>query len=314
MIIRPFLRVFCCLLVLTLFTACTTIEVETTPTTEMRALTPFSTRTPSLTPALELDQLEEVIFTPTPTQVIYSVKKDELGSAIALRYGISLQSLQSSNPDVDLNFLKEDQQLVIPPRQETPIPDLSSPTPAALIIKDLECYPAADQAGWCIATIQNNQQDGVMYITGEFILEGQHNTYQKPFTTLIDSLPPGKQIPVYALFDAPFPYPHKVNLLIQTALRQAPELSSKPLDISEKNIEISSDGLAARIDGQINLSGQTTTGVTVIAAGYSEGKPVGVRRMELNPKDTLVSLLKFELWLYSIGPPIEKVEIFAETE
>ncbi len=255
-----------------------------------------------------------VISTPTPAPVIYSVKKDELGSAIALRFGITLQMLQSSNPEVDLNFLKEGQQLIIPPKQETPSPDMSSPTPAALIIKDVSCYPAADQAGWCIASILNNQPDGVMYITGEFILEGQQKTYQKPFTSLVDTLPSGKQIPVYALFEAPFPYPYQVNLLIHTALRQPPGQLNNILEIQDQKVEIHPDGLSARIVGQIMVDDQKTSVAAVIAAAYSAGKPVGIRKLELTPSEASGNNLNFEIWVYSIGPTIDQVELFAELE
>ena len=315
MFIRDYLRRFFPLLMLAILSACTSLVAETTPTAKPAALTPFFTKTSSLTPIQVSEQPAMVISTPTPAPVIYSVKKDELGSAIALRFGITLQMLQSSNPEVDLNYLKEGQQLIIPPKQETPSPDMSSPTPAALIIKDVSCYPAADQAGWCIASILNNQQDGVMYITGEFILEGQQKTYQKPFTSLVDTLPSGKQIPVYALFEAPFPYPYQVNLLIHTALRQPP------------------GQLSSNILGDPGSKGRNPPGWTFCKdrlaksrwmikkhLGYSDCRCLFRRKtgwyskVGIESRRGIGNNLNFEIWVYSIGPMIDQVELFAELE
>ena len=48
------------------------------------------------------------------------------------------------------------------------------------------------------------------------------------------------------------------------------------------------------------------------AVAYSDGNPVGIRKWisagELQPGENLV----FEMILYSLGPPIEKVQLFSE--
>jgi hypothetical protein len=275
-------------------------------------LTPFVTLTPSLTTIPQQVNTQSNVATPTPTLQVYKVKKDELGSTIALRYGITLQMLQSSNPGVDLNFLKENQELIIPPTQKTPVPDLSSPTPAVLLVKDIACYPASEGAGWCIAALKNDLPDAVMYITGEFVLKGANQSWQKPFTALINKLPPGNQIPVFALFDAPFPYPYQVSLLIHTGIGQAPSNLGEKLEILDQKIMIDPDGLVSKIEGKIRITDPKSKQIAIIAAGYSEGKPAGIRRLELFTEKSSEGILPFQIWLYSIGPPFDQVEIFVE--
>lgn len=305
-------RIFFIPLGLIFIASCKPIAITEVPRQKVGQLTPFITLTPSSTSLPQQTITQNEIATPTPAPLVYKVKKDELGSTIALRYGITLQMLQSSNPGVDLNFLKENQELIIPPTQQTPAPDLSSPTPAVLSVNNLACYPASEGAGWCIGEIRNDLPDAVMYITGEFVLKGADQTWQKPFTSLINLLPPGNQIPVFALFDAPFPYPYQVTLLIHTAIRQAPSNLGEKIEILDQKIIIDPNGLVAKIDGKIKNNDPKNKQIAIIAAGYSEGKPAGIRRLELFPEKNNEGILPFQIWLYSVGPAIDQVEIFVE--
>jgi LysM repeat protein len=314
MFLRSFIRLFSICVILSLMAACTTTPTASS-TPQPKILTPYQTDTPSPTPAFVQEVTPQIIFTPTPTPLVYKVRKDELGSSIALRYGITLQMLQSSNPGVDLNFLKEGQDLIIPPKQQTPAPNLTSPTPAILSIKDIECYPAADKAGWCIGTIYNDQPDGVMYITGEFVLNGNGQSWQKSFTSLLDTLPAGKYIPVYAWFDPPFPYPYQVNITIDSALRQSPEMQkTNTPEIMTPVIDILPGGLSARITGMVSIKGKVPGTIAIVAAGYSNNRPAGIRRIEFTSGYSTGKPMPFTVWLYSIGPAMDRVELFIEAE
>ena len=293
----------------------TTTPIASSTPTQIKTLLPYRSNTPSSTPVFTQNVTPQDIPTPTPTPQIYRVKKDELGSSIALRYGITLQMMQSSNPGVDLNFLKEGQELIIPPTARKPVVEQGSPTPALLTVKDIECFPAAGGAGACIGTIFNNQPDAVMYILGEFMVSGNGQIWQKPFTSLLDTLPGGRSIPVYAWFDPPFPYPYQVNITIQSALQQAPEMQkSSNLEIVDQVVNIDPNGLAAKITGNIAVKDASSKTITVVAAGYSNDKPAGIRRFEITPGSTGDLSIPFTIWLYSIGPQMDRVELFAETE
>jgi hypothetical protein len=309
---RSIIRIIVISLSINILASCTPVNIATVTPYKPGQLTPFLTLTPSVTTIPQQENTQSEIATPTPTPQVYKVKKDELGSTIALRYGITLQMLQSSNPGVDLNFLKENQELIIPPTQKTLVPDLSSPTPAVLLVKDLTCYPAGDGAGWCIAALKNDLPDAVMYITGEFVLKGANQTWQKSFTSLINMLPPGNQIPVFALFDTPFPYPYQVTLLIHTGIRQAPSNLGEKLEILDQKIMIDPDGLVSKIEGKVKITDPKSKQIAIIVAGYSEGKPAGIRRQELFTEKSSEGILPFQIWLYSVGPPIDQVEIFVE--
>jgi LysM repeat protein len=305
-------RIFFIPLGLIFMVSCKPVAITEVPRQKVGQLTPFFTLTPSSTSIPQQTITQNEIATPTPAPPVYKVKKDELGSTIALRYGITLQMLQSSNPGVDLNFLKENQELIIPPTQQTPAPDLSSPIPAFLIVNNLACYPASEGAGWCIGEIRNDLPDAVMYVTGEFVLKGADKAWQKPFTSMINLLPPGNQIPVVALFDAPFPYPYQVTLLIHTAIRQAPSNLGKQIEVMDQKIIIDPNGLVAKIEGNIKVNDLKNKQVAIIVAGYSEGIPAGIRRLELFPEKNNNGIFPFQIWLYSVGPPIDHVEIFVE--
>ena len=291
---------------------CSTAIIPAIQTPTAAALTPYFTPTASLTPMIALEPSQQIIFTPTPTPFLYTLQKDELVSTVALRYGVSLAQIQAANPNVNLNYPGKNQQLVIPPPEKTPAPDLSSPTPAVLTIQNVSCYPAADGAGLCLGLLQNNQPNAVMYITGKFILEGKGGTQQKPFTSLLDTLPSGSQIPVYALFDVPFPYPYRVNLVIHTGFSQSGNAPASKLEIVEQQVDITSDGLTAKVEGKIKLNGNLPDKLAIVAAGYSGYIPAGVRRMEISPQAAQDGLIPFKLWIYSAGPFMDRAEVFVE--
>jgi hypothetical protein len=125
-------------------------------------------------------------------------------------------------------------------------------------------------------------------------------------------LPPGNQIPVFALFDAPFPYPYQVTLLIHTAIRQAPSNLVEKIEILDQKIIIDPDGLVSKIEGKVKISDSKSKQVAIVVSGYSEGKPAGIRRQELFTEKSSEGILPFQIWLYSVGPPIDQVEIFVE--
>ena len=274
---------------------------------------PYRTRTALPAKTLPSTAAPALLLTPTPTLFVYRVQKDELGSAIAYRYGISLAELQSANPDVNLNFLRENQELVIPPPLATRAPDLSSPTPAALSIPSVTCYPAAEGEGICLALIRNDQPAGLMYITGSLILEGGSGTRQEPFSALVDTLPAGRQIPIYARFPAPFPYPYRVELVINTAIQQAQDYSGAGFEIVDQSVQYSQDRLSAKVTGTIRSGQPTGSTLAIVAAGYRGDTPAGIRRQEIQLNQETTFPLPFEIWVYSVGPRMDRVDLFVES-
>ena len=271
-------------------------------------LTPFYTKvaTGSLPASFTTPTL--FILTPTPTPFLYTIQADELVSGIAFRFGVTLAQIQAANPGVDLNFPPKNQQLVIPPPAKTPFPELGTPTPAPLPIADVDCYPSADGGGLCMGVIRNNQTEAAMYITGEFILEGGGTTRQAPFTALVDTLPAGAKIPVYVLFPKPFPFPYHVNLVLHTALIG----SSHQLEIVDQIVQYGADGLSAHVTGYVKPGNSNPGNLAVIAAGYSAGKPAGVRRVEIPKPQSNGQPIPFDIWVYSAGPQMDQVELLAE--
>jgi len=297
------------LILLASLTGCQSDLPASQPIQEVILLTPFVTETPDVTSQASTSTPTSIIITPTQTPIIYTIQPDELVSAIAYRFGVTLAQIQAANPGVDLNFPPKNQQLIIPSPIQTPNPEQGIPTPVPLPIENVDCFPAADGGGICMGVIVNDQSTAVMYMTGEFILEGNGTTLQAPFTALVDTLPPDARIPVYALFPAPFPYPYHVNLILRTALAG----SSQHLEIVDRSVVYSADGLSAHVTGHVNPGDSNPKNLAIIAAGYSGGRPAGVRRLEIADPLSIGQTIPFDLWVYSVGPLMDQVELFVES-
>jgi LysM repeat protein len=240
---------------------------------------------------------------------VYIIQPDELVSAIALRYGVTLAQIQAVNPGLDLNFPGDNTPLIIPPPQATP-GALPQPTAVPLTILEPTCYSAADGAALCLALAQNNNAVPVSFITGQFVVQSGGASLPQPFSALLDTLPAGASIPLYAYFPAPFPYPFTVSAAIQTAVQNS-QTSPPVLSVLVDSVEISSDGIGARISGKVTSTTALPAAVAVVAAGYSGSLPASIRRIELSPPAGAAEL-PFTIWVYSAGPAMDRVEVFSE--
>jgi LysM repeat protein len=280
------------------------------PTSLPVILTPYPTRTASQVSTPTIPNPGN-IPTPTATPFVYTVKKDELGSEIALRYRVTLAMLQAANPGVDLNFLKEGSQLVIPAPAQTPSPDVFTPTPAAMEIGQPHCYPAAGNNAWCLVNIKNSLTQPVYYITGEFLFESQGKVTGKQVAALADILPPGQEIPVVAWMDGPIGYPYQVHFEIKTAFN-AREPGVKSIRVEDQKIEIDPSGLFATITGNLIGPAGSVKQSAVIVSAYQDELPVGIRKVEFSQGLKENEQMPFEIQVYTSGPLINRVEVSAE--
>jgi hypothetical protein len=251
------------------------------------------------------------IPTPTATQFMYTIKKDELGSAIALRYRVTLGMLQAANPGVDLNFLKEGSQLVIPAPAQTPVPNLFTPTPVIIEIGQPHCYPAAGNNAWCLVNIKNSLPEPVYYITGEFLFESQGKVSGKQVAALADILPPGREIPVISWLDGPIGYPYQIHFEIKTAFN-AKDPGVKSIRVENQKIEIDPNGLFATITGNLIGPAGSVKQSAVIVSAYQDDLPAGIRKLEFSQGLKENEQLSFEVQVYTSGPLINRVEVSAE--
>ncbi len=251
------------------------------------------------------------IIAPTPTPLIYTVKKDDLGSYIALRYGVTLAALQMANPQVNLNFLKEGSTLVIPAPVETPSPILYTPTPVAVGDWKVHCYPTVEQDLWCLVNVTNNQGKDVYYLTGEFLVGDSQKSYGVPVAGLVDRLPNGKEIPLIGFIKGPVGYPFRAEFSLKTSFA-AEQPPVEILVVENQAVEIDSAGVWIKVSGELVNPGKALSYASVIASGYQGDLPGGVRKIEFTDGIPEGGRIPFSVNVYSTGPRMDRVVILAE--
>ncbi len=267
-----------------------------------RTATPLTTATPDVGITLP---------SATPTQQHHTVQKDELGSEIALRYGVTLAMLQAANPGVDLNYLKEGSDLVIPARQNTPSPILFTPTPISLGVDPAHCYPSVDQKAWCLVNIRNTLDRPVYYLTGEFFVETNGKLINNVVSGLADILPAGAEMPLIVRIDEPVGYPYRIQFELITAFG-AENPVVKPLEVSNMQVELDPRGLFARATGTIPAESSDIKQAAVIFLAYQGQIPAGIRRLEIPNGIPAGQMAPFDITVYTTGPLIDRVILLAE--
>lgn len=296
------------LLTILWFTSGCTQPSETALVSSSR-LTPYLPSPSSTTTIAVNTSTPAVILNPTATPIIHIIQPDELVSSIALRYGVTLAQIQAANPGLDLNFPGENTPLIIPAPQSTPGAP-AQPTPAPLAIINPTCYSVADGAALCLALATNANSFPVSYITGEFIVQTDDEQIVRSFSALLDTLPAGASLPVYAYFPAPFPYPFSVSVVIHSAFGNTDHTDPGLTAIIDQ-VDISSDGIGARVTGKITSTTSLPSRIALVAAAYSADDPAGIRRIELTPTSGITEA-PFTIWIYSAGPALDRVEVFTE--
>jgi len=102
-------------------------------------VTGLPTLTPTLSVAAPTATSTLVLPSPTPTVVYHVIGAGEALSAIAVRYGVSVEDLAAANGIEDPNVIQEGQKLVIPgPTPEPTMTVVPTPTPTPDIAPQLE--------------------------------------------------------------------------------------------------------------------------------------------------------------------------------
>jgi len=283
------------------------------PTLTLRALFPYLTptateRAPTVTPVANLP----VTPAPSPTPFIHQVVSGETMLGIAIRYGVTLESLQASNPEVDPRFLSVGAELVIPLGDEIQM-ILPTPTPVVMDWIEPVCYRTGDGGAWCIMLVENNQSIAVENLSAWIGLFGKSGEFIASDVAVgpINILRPGQAMPLLSYFQPPLP----ADFLARTELLTAVEVPSddvRYLDWKLAELEVVIDentAQAAQITGRIEQpeGSALPEQIWVVAVAYDlEGSVVGMRKIETSRSIT------FQLTVYSLGDPIDRVEILLE--
>jgi LysM repeat protein len=285
---------------------------------------------------------------PTPTPFTHTIVKGDTLSAIAFRYGVSLEELQAANPGVDPGFLVVGQALIIPIEGVT-ASEILLPTPIPVAWAGPHCYPSAEGGLWCLIQVRNDQSTRLENLSGWVSLyDAQGNQVGgQAASAPLNILPVGASMPLVAFFPPPLP---EFSLAQGQLLTVVPVQAGDPrylhAGLQVESTEIAGDGREGAVRGQVLLpEGQAPSLVWILAVAYDEsGQVVGQRKVELQapcgeslsptPANTAqatpssgtpaatptstatlpaqVPCTPFEISVYSLGPAIHKVEILLE--
>ncbi|MCW5877987.1 MAG: LysM peptidoglycan-binding domain-containing protein [Anaerolineales bacterium] len=259
----------------------------------------------------------EPVVLPTATPSLYTVVSGDTFFSIAARHGISLQALQLANPDVNSTFISPGMQLFIPSSDEA-AQALPNPTAAAADVSPATCYTTAANELWCFLLVRNTNEVIVENLGGLIqLLDAQGQAIANlAANPPLNILPPGMAMPLVAYVpEAPEGW-HTARGQLSAAYPLTVDdyyLAAQPY---EERIQVSADGLSAQVTGGVRLSAAPGA-VWVLAVAYdSRGDVVGIRRWEsgdLNSSADPQAVL-FDLWVYSLGRPIDRIELLLEAQ
>ncbi len=277
-------------------------------------LTPFQVKTipPTITTTPITIPTEQPIF-PSPTPFKHVVQPGDTLFGIALKYNISLDRLVSANPGIDTRILTVGIQLNIPFEADENL-SIPTPTPYPVSVNTPTCLLTNDGGMWCFSDIHNNQRLSLENISAALNLYNDENKLMQSYIAIppLNYLFPNQTIPVSAFIPPPLPEGYKVTAALITSL---PSERDKALtEILDPEIRYNEDRTIAEIAGSVRVEELTTeeNQVWVAAVAYSDGYPVGIRKWISAGELQLEEDIIFELNLYSLGPPIDKIQLFSE--
>ena len=238
-------------------------------------------------------------------------------SLIAEKFGVSLDELQTANPDVSSNAMSIGQVLYIPSNPDNPTGE-ATPTPAPFVIRQIGCYPTANRGMWCFVLAFNESSDFMENLSAQVTLVDSQNSILASQTALLplNILPPHTALPLSVYFPPDIPVGAKPQVQVLTAIRLLPDDARYiPATIHNPLVQINAGGHSAQVSGQVSSLSQTSVAnqVWVAATAYDDaGRVVGVRRWESNSSLNAGGSLPFEFLLSSIGGRIARVEFAVE--
>jgi len=285
-------------------------------------LTPFATRTayqlptPSISPTLEPPPVSEL-----PTQITHVVKKGEDMGGIATMYGVKIKDLKAANASIDPRMIPIGTVLIIPsgnPEQDANKPT-SIPTPGVIVSTGAPiCYADPSGGAWCLIKVENTGGASVEDISVDFVLSGPGDEPEtRAAFGLLDRLPDKATMPLAVYFPKAPNQPWQIGTRLRTCNPVINEKSRYLVSTVEKSkIELAADRLSAHVSGAINLQANQPDAniIQAVGAAYdSYGQPVGIRRWDSTVGLESGSSLVYDLTIYSLGGPIDRVEVLGET-
>lgn len=274
---------------------------------------PTSASLPLITPTPAAIPATPAIASPTP--FVYTVRTGDTLGQIALRYGLTIDEILAANPGLNAQILSIGQQLQIPPRSETSSQPESPP--AGLDISPLRCIPSG--AGmWCLAAVANPHGQPLENVVAQMTLFSADARQLDSIEALLplNILPAGDSLPLLAFFPARPDEPFAAQLDLLSAFLLSPDDPRYlPASLANLLVQVSADGLSARVSGRILLPAGNPPAAQIWLAGvaYDEsGQVVGARRWQSNSALSAGESQTFSFNVYSLDGFIAHLEVLLE--
>lgn len=294
-----------------------------------QAITPYATRTLSIpqTPTIPPLPTQTPPPLPTPTPYLYTVVANDTLIGIASYFGVSLDELMVANPNVNPNALSIGTQLIIPLDFDEGDQDQSSAGAEVLAMQTsaVVCYSVRSGGLWCYWLIGNQYDRPVENISGIINLYNNRNELaaSQAAVPLLNVLSPGASFPLIAYFPPPLPQWSQAQGQLTGAI-YANQYESRYLTTSiEQLTQTPVDAVGIQEQGMlvqgvlrytlVNSESPAAPGYAwVVAVAYdADGIVAGVRRWEAADIPA-GEVLGFNFEIYSLGKPIDRVELLAE--
>ena len=287
-------------------------------------LTPYRSPTPSLTPRPSPlpsgppPPLPTATSTITPTPFLHVLAKGDTLFGLALKYGVSLETIKTANPELQPNFLIVGTSVIIPIQATSAPTSVPTPTPVPVRMAAPRCYPTADGGLWCFVLAANDQLFGLENLSAWITLGDSHGQIlagQEAIAPL-NRLPPGATLPLMAFFPPPVSADAVPDARLTNSLViPAEDTRYLTATVQVESVEILTGGLQATVQGNVLLPAGTRPAsvVWVAAIAYDDaGQVVGVRKWEAAESLQPAGRLPFTVTVYSLGPAIARVEAVVE--
>jgi len=273
----------------------------------------YDTRTPAVTPSPTLPATE--IPSPSPTPVLYSILGGDTISAIAGRFGVSIETLLAANPGIAPEALSIGQTITIPSGAPGVVSGLLV-TPAPPDMGPVFCQLSGGGTA-CLVPVHNPYPEALENIKIQVTLfDGNGQSIGSQDAILpCNRLLHGQALPAATFFSGIVAQTSAQAQLIDAV--RLPSDDARYLSASIQNLAVSIDwnGQSAHAQGQVTLpDGSRPAAVLWVAAvAYdSAGNMIGYRRWEWSGTLQAGASQPFELSVYSLGPLISRVDLLVE--
>lgn len=246
--------------------------------------------TETATPASEEVQILSAAATPTPR--VHVIKEGDTLISIAMKYGLSLDSLILANPLVNPNALTNGAELIIPAPDEEGKTSALQPTPLPVSVSPAWCARDIEQRILCFAQVHNPLPAATEGVEITFRYQKQDGSLtEKKACSLLRQIPAGSTAVLYAVFEPDPDWNGRTSAELSRAIPARSDLN--PLTVEIEDTDILSAKNAAWVSGRFSNPPAEGKIWLLLTAFNEQGQSCGVRRFDIQASETAFRQMVF---------------------